>query len=119
MKLNSLRGKKMLESTIISDAKKQNKNSAIKMMPGFVARVQVRCGKSNCRCNRKTRHIAYYHVTYSSGVRVRKYLRRDQVAMVRAACKAHRELQQELRAGRAKYRQTLARLRELLKLFSL
>jgi len=90
--------------------------SAIKMLPGFVARVQVRCGKSNCRCSRGSRHIAHYHVTYNCGVRSRKYVRQDQVARVRAACEAHRVLQAQLRAGRAKYKELLAETRKLVKL---
>ena len=94
----------------------QTHNSAIKMLPGFIASVRIRCGKSNCRCSRGARHLAYYHVTYSRGVRFRKYVRRAQLADVLAACEAHRELQAELRAGRAEYKRTLARMRELIKL---
>jgi hypothetical protein len=88
------------------------------MLRGFVTRVRVRCGKSNCRCSRGARHLAYYHVTYSSGIRVRKYVRRDQLAEVRAACEAHRDLQAQLRAGRAEYKQLLAQTRNLAKLIS-
>src|SRR5688572_1083429 len=108
----------MLEITRSKDRKTRNQDSAIKMLPGFITRVQVRCGKSNCRCNRGIRHTAYYHVTYNSGIRIRKYVRRDHVANVRAACEAHRELQRQLRVGRAEYRRILARARDLLK-FSL
>lgn len=105
----------MLENDPSTDAKTENENSAIKMLPGFIARVRVRCGKPNCRCNRGARHLAYYHVTYSRGFRFRKYVRRDQVADTRAACKAYRDLQDQLRAGRAEYRRTLARMRELIR----
>jgi|ERR1043165_171994 hypothetical protein len=103
----------MLESTANTDTKTKLENSAIKMLSGFVARVKIRCGKSNCRCSRGVRHVAYYHVTYSSGARLRRYVRRDEVSKLREACEAHRELQAQLRAGRAEYRRTLARAREL------
>ena len=109
--------KKMLVSTANDDTRIKNENSAIKMLPGFVASVRVRCGKLNCRCSRGARHLAYYHVTYSDGFRFRKYVRRDQVADVRAACKAYRDLQTQLRAGRAEYRRTLNRMRELIRCF--
>lgn len=98
--------------------KNKNQNSAIKTLRGFVATVRVRCGKSNCRCARGDRHTAYYIVSYMSGVRFRKYLRRDQLAEVRAACKAHRDLQAQLRAGRAEYKELLAQTRKLAKLLT-
>ena len=82
------------------------------MLSGFIATVRVRCGKSKCRCTHGARHLAHYHVTYSGGVRQRNYVRRDQVAAMREACQAHRELQAQLRAGRAEYKQSLARTRE-------
>jgi hypothetical protein len=85
------------------------------MLPGFIASVRVRCGKSNCRCAREARHLAYYHVTYSSGVRFRRYVRRDQVADLREACEAHRALQAQLRAGRDDYKRNLANVRELIR----
>lgn len=92
----------------------KSENPAIKMLPGSVAKVRVRCGKPNCRCSRGARHLAYYHVTYSRGFRFRKYVRRDQLAEVLAACEAHRQLQAQLRAGRAEYKRTLARMREVI-----
>jgi hypothetical protein len=96
--------------------KNKSEITAIKILPGFVARARIRCGKSNCRCGRGDRHTAYYHVTYDSGARFRKYVRRDQLAEVLAACKAHRVLQAQLRAGRAEYKQLLAQTRNLAKL---
>ena len=98
---------------------KKTRNSAIKMLPGYVATVRIRCGKSNCRCVRGDRHVAHYFVSYRNGVRFRRYVRRDEVANVREACQAHRELQAQLRAGRAEYKQSLAQTREFVKKFSL
>jgi hypothetical protein len=98
--------------------KNKSQNPAIKMLRGFVATVRIRCGKAKCHCARGDRHLAYYHVSYSSGLRCRRYVRRDEVAAVREACQAHRELQAQLRAGRAEYRRTLARARELVRMLS-
>lgn len=85
----------------------KNPKEAIKILPGYVACVRVRCGKSNCRCARGQRHVAYYHVTKQGGERERRYIRRAEVEQVRAACQAHRELQAELLAGRRQYSQLI------------
>lgn len=45
-----------------------------------------------------------------------QYVRRDQLAEVLAACEAHQNLQAQLRAGRAEYKQLLAQTRRLVKL---
>ena len=95
----------------------KTQNSASKMLPGFVATVRVRCSKANCRCTRGDRHVAHYHVTYCDGVRVRKYVRRGELEQMREACQAHRDLQAQLRAGRAEYKESLAHARKLVKLF--
>ena len=85
-------------------------------MPGFVATVRIRCGKSNCCCARGDRHFAHYRVTYDRGVRIRKYVRRDELLEVLAGCEAHRNVQAELRTGRAEYKELLAQTRKLVKL---
>src|SRR5687768_14719443 len=108
----------MLGMAVPKHAKMEKQNSTIKMAPGFIAKVRIRCGRPNCRCAHGARHEAYYHVTYLRGFRFRKYLRRDQVAEMREACQAHRALQSQLRSGRAQYRSTLAQARELLRRFS-
>jgi hypothetical protein len=43
-------------------------------------------------------------------------VRRDEVADVREACQTHKDLQAQLRAGRAEYKQSLAQTRKLAKL---
>lgn len=95
--------------------KTKNQESAIKMLTGFVAQVRIRCGKSNCKCARGHRHTAFYHVTYSEGVRQRQYIKRAEVEQVRAACAAHKQLQAELLAGRQRYKLILARVRQILR----
>jgi hypothetical protein len=94
----------------------KTQNPAIKTLPGFVAKVRIRCGKSNCRCALGDRHVVHYHVTYDRGFRSRKYVRRDEVSYLLAACEAHRQLQAQLRAGRARYKELLAQTRRLAKL---
>lgn len=98
----------------------QNKkeNPAIKMLPGFVATIRIRCGKKNCRCTRGPRHVAHYHVTYLRGMRFRQYVPREHLPAVLAACEAHRALQAQLRAGRARYKELLAQTRQLIKLLA-
>ena len=108
----------MLVNTRSKDTKTENQNPAIKILPGFIARVRIRCGKPNCRCNRGARHIAYYHVMYLHGFRFRQYVRRNQVEEMREACEAHRKLQAQLRAGRVDYKVTLARARQLARMLS-
>ncbi len=99
----------------------KNQNPVTKITdlhPGHVQRRGVRCGKPNCKCARGELHTAYYHAWDTDGVRYRKYLRQADVARVTAACEAHRELQTELRQGRAEYKRTLTDLRELLRMLS-
>ena len=88
------------------------------MLAGYIACVRIRCGKTNCHCSRGNRHTAYYRVTYHRGVRFREYVRRSQLGQVLAACEAHRQLQAQLRAGRAEYKELLAQTRKLVKLLS-
>jgi hypothetical protein len=107
---------KMLDNVTKVVTKTEGHNSAIKMLPGFVATVRIRCGKLNCRCARGDRHVAHYHVTYCYGARSRRYVRRDQLSELLAACEAHRKLQARLRVGRAEYKESLAQTRKLVKL---
>src|SRR5262249_10006079 len=108
--------KKMLSVHANEERQNEIENSAIKMLPGFVTALRVRCGKANCRCARGDRHLAHYHVTYCGGVRARRYVRHEDVQAMLAACEAHRDLQAKLRAGRAEYKQLLAQTRNLAKL---
>ncbi len=94
-------------------------NPATKMsdlQPGHIQKRRVRCGKPNCRCSRGELHHAFYNVWHTDGQRYQRYVRRSQIDGLRAACEAHRALQIQIRAGRAEYRLTLSRLRELLRM---
>jgi hypothetical protein len=97
-------------------------NPATKMsdlQPGHIQKRRVRCGKLNCRCAHGEMHSAFYHVWHLDGQRYQRYVRRSQIDSLRDACEAHRTLQIQLRAGRAKYKFNLARARELFRMLSL
>jgi hypothetical protein len=83
------------------------------LLNGHIQKRRVRCGKSNCKCANGEPHTAYYHVWHTDGRRYQKYVRRSQVETIRHKCEQHRQLQIKLRAGRAEYKQLLARAREL------
>lgn len=88
------------------------------LQSGHIQKRRVKCGKSNCRCAKGKLHSAYYHIWHADGQRFQRYVRRSQLDRVRAACQAYRELQTQLRAGRAEYKRTLARARELFRMMS-
>ena len=98
----------------VLENKKQNSATKIKLELGHIEQRNVRCGKLNCKCARGQRHTAFYHVWMCDGVRYRRYVRRANVAEVKQACDAHRELQSELRMGRRKYQSLLRQAREIL-----
>jgi hypothetical protein len=91
----------------------RNQKSAIKILPGHVARVRIRCGKPNCKCARGERHIAFYYVTYADGLRSRRYVRKSEVSQVKLACRAHRKFQSELLEGRRAYSLLMRRVKDL------
>ena len=89
---------------------------APKILPGQVMARMVRCGKRGCKCARGELHGPYfYHRTFADGRHSKTYIKLADAAQVRAACDAYRELQRELRAGRAQYTRTLAGMRALLR----
>lgn len=92
----------------------KNSNLQHKTLPGYVRSEYVKCGKSNCRCARGELHGPYfYHFTWADGRRFKFYVRREDVAAVRAACESYRAMQAELRIGRLQFRAVLRRAREL------
>ncbi len=69
-----------------------------KKLSGAVCAQWKRCGKVSCRCASGTLHGPYYYRFWREDGRLRKaYVRSADLAAVRAACNAEREL---LRAGR-------------------
>jgi hypothetical protein len=83
-----------------------------KTLPGVVCVQRVRCGKPGCRCARGPGHIAYYRF-WREGGRLRKcYVRRADLAAVRAACDARRQDRRVLAAAWDQWRNLVAVVRE-------
>ena len=99
----------------VNPATKMDANSS-RLMCGFIQQRRVRCGKANCKCAHGETHTAFYHVWYADGERYQKYVRRADVDELLAACLNYRNLQIQIRAGRAERKQLFARVRALLRL---
>ncbi len=88
------------------------------MQPGYVRAEMVKCGKLNCKCARGKLHGPYfYHFTWCQGQRSKWYVKRADVAQIRAACQAYRDLQAELREGRRNYSLLLQQAKAILRLY--
>ncbi len=99
-----------------TDSKTKSANPATKMsdlLPGHVQMRRIKCGKPNCKCAKGELHIAYYHVWHEGGRRFQRYIKKSHLEAVRKACQENRTFQTQLLAGRAEYKQMLARAREL------
>lgn len=84
------------------------------LLPGYVELRMVKCGKAGCKCSRGELHGPYYyHQTRADNVRSKSYVRLADVRGVRRACQSYRELQAEIRRGRAQFKALMARAREL------
>lgn len=86
-----------------------------KTLPGVVCAQRVRCGRPNCRCATGQGHLAYYRFWRENG-RLRKcYVRRAELAAVRAACDARRRQRRGLAEAWQQWRQLVAVVREVTK----
>ena len=89
---------------------------ASKMLAGAVIAQYVRCGKAGCRCARGELHGPYLYRKWRDGRRQHKsYIKPSDVAAVRAACAAERELVTAGRLARTLARQDWSRLSVLLR----
>lgn len=69
--------------------KTELENPLPKTAPGVVCAQMVRCGKPNCKCVRGQLHGPYYyHFVRVNGVLVKRYVKAQDVAHMRAACQA-------------------------------
>ena len=83
-----------------------------KTLPGAVCVQRVRCGKSGCRCARGQPHLAFYRF-WREGGRLRKsYVKRADLAEVRAGCEARRRASRESSAGWEQWRKMASVVRE-------
>jgi hypothetical protein len=87
-----------------------------KMLAGAVIAQYVCCGKAGCRCARGELHGPYWYRKWREGRRQWKaYVKPQDVAAVRAACAAERELMSANRLARQIARQDWSRLADLLR----
>jgi hypothetical protein len=84
-----------------------------KTLPGVVCAQRVRCGKPGCRCARGQRHLAFYRF-WREGGRLRKcYVRRADLASVRAASEVRQRERRELADGWQQWRKLVTVVREV------
>ncbi len=75
----------------------QDPPAPLSPLKGVVCAQYVRCGKSECRCQRGEPHGPYYYRVWREGERVQKvYVKASELEAVRAACDAHREITERL-----------------------
>ena len=82
-----------------------------KTLPGVVCAQRVRCGKAGCRCARGPGHLAYYRFWREGGRLCKCYVRRADLAAVRAACEARRRERRQLADAWQRWRQLVAVVR--------
>jgi hypothetical protein len=76
----------------------------------------TRCGKPNCRCNRGQLHGPYYVLHWREGdVQRRRYVRRADVAAVRAVIASRRHQERAARRAADEAHRDLRRMRAWLK----
>jgi hypothetical protein len=93
----------------------KNPESLPKTLPGVVCAQRVRCGKPNCGCANGEGHLAFYRF-WRVGGRLRKcYVRRADLASVRAACEARHRERRELAESWQEWRKLVAVVREVSK----
>jgi len=86
-------------------------------MRGTVHLQHRQCGRSTCRCQRGDRHPSFYLFWRQAGHLRKRYLKADEVKLVRAACETRRlreRLQrQAVREARQAWRMLAAQIREV------
>ena len=84
-----------------------------KTLPGVVCAQRVRCGKAGCHCARGPGHVAYYRFWREGGRLRKRYVKRADLAAVRAACEARQQERRELVKSWQRWRQLVAVVREV------
>ena len=97
----------------MSQGTNDNPEPLPKTLPGAVCAQRVRCGKPGCRCARGQGHLAYYRFWREGGRLKKRYVRRADLAAVRAACAARRRESRELAEAWQQWRQLVAVVREV------
>lgn len=71
-------------------AENKNENSLPKM-PGAVCTQMIRCGKPSCKCARGELHGPYfYRFVWEDGKQRKRYVRKEELQQIRAACAAYK-----------------------------
>lgn len=84
----------------------------VEPLPGHVECRLVRCGKLRCRCTRGELHGPYYyHLRWTGGGRVARYVKRADLERTLAACEAYRRQRRESRRAAAIFRLLMAEIR--------
>lgn len=83
-----------------------------KTLLGVVCAQRVRCGKPGCRCARGLGHLAYYRFWREAGKLRKCYVRRADLASVRAACEVRQQECQKLGEAWRQWRKLVAIVRE-------
>ena len=97
----------------MSQSTNKTPDSLPKTLPGVVCAQRVRCGKPGCRCARGQGHLAYYRFWREGGRLRKRYVRRADLAAVRAACEARRAERRELAGAWQLWRALVALVREV------
>lgn len=62
-----------------------------KTLPGAVCAQMVRCGKASCKCARGELHGPYfYRFVWEHGKQRKRYVRKEELQQIRAACTAYK-----------------------------
>ncbi|MFL6211816.1 MAG: DUF6788 family protein [Pyrinomonadaceae bacterium] len=90
-------------------------NPLPKTLPGAVCAQMVRCGKANCKCALGELHGPYfYHFVRVNGALVKRYIKAQDVAGMRAACTARRAVDRQRRlAHRVNVRELIKTIEQL------
>ncbi len=84
-----------------------------KTLPGVVCAQRVRCGKVGCRCADGQGHLAFYRFWREGGRLRKRYVRRADLAAVRAACENRQRVRRELADGWQQWRKLVTVVREV------
>lgn len=68
--------------------KNSSKNREAWRVNGILKKEHIRCGKSNCKCTKGGKHGPYWHLVWRDGEKsCRRYIKRKNLDIVRAAIK--------------------------------
>jgi hypothetical protein len=99
--------------TSVSQGRGKSPEPLPKTLPGVVCAQRVWCGKPSCRCAYGPGHLAYYRFWREGGRLRKRYVRRADLAAVRAACSARQRERREIAEAWQQWRNLVAVVREV------